>query len=205
MRTAPPRSGGSAGSRASPPGAETPDFLTRWRRDALRMVAAGPLYRHTLIGRVPSDTRVRIGERWPGDAKRGTAILNGDIELAGELVRNPSPVWLPNGAGPSWIAAWHGFTWLDDLMAVGASARDAARALIRSWLADNASWHPIAWRSDVLATRLYSWLVHLDEIANREVRPRSQAHDPCKLGRAASPFGAHRGLGIAGGRARFAR
>ena len=138
------------------------------RRDLLRKVAASSLYPHTLIGRVPGDIRVRIGERWPGDAQRGQAILKGDIELASELVRNPAPVWFPQGAGPEWVAAWHGFTWLADLMAVGASARDAARALMRSWLAENAAWHPVAWRSDVMATRLNSWLVHLDEIAHRD-------------------------------------
>jgi uncharacterized heparinase superfamily protein len=159
---------GLAGKRAPLPGAEIPDFLTRMRRDMLRAVAARSLYRHTLIGPVPADVAVRVGERWPGDAKRGAAILAGDIELAGELVRNPAPVWHPAGASPDWLAAWHGFAWLADLMAVGASARDAAQALIRSWLAENAAWSAVAWRSDVLATRLFAWLVHLDEIANRE-------------------------------------
>ena len=176
MRSAPARAGGAPGARARPGAAETPDFFTRMRRDALRAVAQSPAYRHTLIGRVPADTRARIGERWPGDARRGAAILNGDIELASELVRNPSPVWFPTGAGPEWLAAWHGFTWMADLMAVGASARDAARALMRSWLAENSRWHAVSWRSDVLATRLYSWLVHLDEIANREAdRPLRRA------------------------------
>ena len=168
MRTAQTRTGRLVGVRAPLPGAEVPDFLTKLRRDILRAVAAGPLYRHTLIGRVPQDVATKVGERWPGDAKRGAAILAGDIELAGQLVRNPAPVWHPHGAGPDWLAAWHGFAWLADLMAVGASARDAAQALIRSWLAENGSWDAVAWRSDVLATRLYAWLVHLDEIANRD-------------------------------------
>ena len=47
------------------------------------------LYRHTWFGRVPADLRLSVGERWPGDAKRGAAILAGEIELAGQLVRNP--------------------------------------------------------------------------------------------------------------------
>ena len=42
------------------------------------------------------------------------------------------------------------------------------RALVQSWLADNTGWHPIAWRSDVLATRIFAWIVHFDEIASRE-------------------------------------
>jgi len=167
MKTAlAPRPRAPAGVR--PPDPDTPDLLTRLRRDALRALAAGPFYRHTLIGRVPSDLRLRIGQRWPGDPKRGAAILGGEIELAGEVVRNPAPVWFPEGAGPDWLAAWHGFGWMSDLSTVGGAAREAARALVQSWLAENSSWHPIAWRSDVIATRIFAWIVHFDELANRE-------------------------------------
>jgi uncharacterized heparinase superfamily protein len=148
--------------------AEAPPLVTRLRRDALRAFAAGPLYRHTLVGRVPADLWLRVGERWPGDAKRGTTILAGEITLAGQLVRNPMPVWFPPEAGTGWLAAWHDFAWVADLLSVGGGARDAVRALVQSWLTDNAGWHPVSWRADVLATRIYSWLVHLDEIASRE-------------------------------------
>ena len=145
-----------------------PDAFTRLRREAWRTLAAGPLYRHTLIGPVPPDLRLRLNERWPGEAKRGAAILVGDIEFAGELIRNPLPTWFPTSAGPGWLAAWHGFGWLADLIAVGAAARDPARALVHSWLSDNGSWHPIAWRSDIVATRIFAWIVHFEEIAGRE-------------------------------------
>ena len=90
--------------------------MTRLRREAWRALAAGRFYRHTLIARAPADLRLRLGERWPGDGKRGAAILAGEIEFAGELVRNPSPVWFPSGAGPGWLAEWHGFGWLADLI-----------------------------------------------------------------------------------------
>jgi uncharacterized heparinase superfamily protein len=156
------------GAPPRPPAAEAPDLLTRLRRDALRALAAGPLYRHTLIGRVPADLRLRLGQRWPGDAKRGTALLAGEIELAGELIRNPTPIWFPPAAGTEWLGAWHGFGWLPDLSTIGGAAREAARALIKSWLAENAAWHPLVWRSDVLATRIFAWIVHFDEIAGRE-------------------------------------
>src|SRR5579884_361669 len=149
-------------------GPERPRLLTRVRRDALRALAAGPLYRHTLIGRVPQDLRLRLGQRWPGDPKRGTALLNGEIEFAGEIVRNPEPVWFPPGAGPEWLMAWHGFGWLPDLSTIGGAAREAARALLKSWLNENIGWHPLVWRSDVLATRIFSWIVHFDELAGRE-------------------------------------
>jgi uncharacterized heparinase superfamily protein len=166
---APRGAGGRPGAPAEAAAAdEKPDLLTRVRREALRTLAAGPLYRHTLIGRVPSDLRIRIAERWPGDVKQGNAILSGEILLSGQLVRNPMPVWFPPEAGQNWLAAWHGFAWIADLLSVGGGARDAARALVQSWLSDNDGWHPVAWRTDVLATRIFTWIVHFDEIASRE-------------------------------------
>ena len=157
-------------------GAERPDVFTRLRREALRALAAGPFYRHTLIGPVPADLRLKLNERWPGDAKRGGAVLAGEIEFSGELVRNPMPVWFPPGVGPGWLATWHGFGWLADLIGVGAAARDPARALVQSWLAESSAWHPIAWRSDVVATRIFAWIVHFEEIAGREAdRPLRRA------------------------------
>lgn len=150
------------------PAVETPPLSTRLCRGALRGFVASPFYRHTLIGRVPAGLRLRVGERWPGDAKRGATILSGEIALAGQVVRNPVPVWFPPEAGANWLAAWHDFSWVADLLSVGGGARDAVRALVQSWLTDNTGWHPVAWRADVLATRIYTWLVHFDEIASRE-------------------------------------
>jgi uncharacterized heparinase superfamily protein len=147
---------------------DSPGLLTRLRRDALQALAAGPLYRHTLIGRIPGDLRMRIGLRWPGDAKRGTAIASGEIELGGELIRNPSPRWLPPSAGPEWIAAWNSFGWIADLAEAGGPARDVTSDLVRSWLRDNSAWHGVTWRSDVLATRVFAWLAQFDEIVRRD-------------------------------------
>jgi uncharacterized heparinase superfamily protein len=149
-------------------GAETPDVITRLRREAWRALAASPLYRHTLLSRIPRDLQLKLNERWPGDAGRGAAILAGEIDFAGEVVRNPMPPWFPPGAGAGWLAAWHGFGWLTDLIAVGAAGRDPARALVQSWLAESSAWHPLSWRSDVAATRIFAWIVHFEELAGRE-------------------------------------
>src|SRR5207244_4491639 len=153
------------------PSGDSPGLLTRLRRDALQAFAAGRLYRHTLIGRVPAELKLRIGQRWPGDANRGTAIAGGEIELAGELVRHPSPRWFPPSAGPEWLAAWHSFGWIADLTtaggAAGGAARDATSDLVRSWLRENAAWHDVTWRADVLATRVFAWVGHFDEILKR--------------------------------------
>jgi uncharacterized heparinase superfamily protein len=147
---------------------DSPGLLMRIGRQAFQALAAGPLYRHTLIGRAPSDLRLRIGLRWPGDAKRGAAIAGGEIELGGEVIRNPAPGWFPPAAGPEWLAAWHSFGWIADLTAAGGSARDAAGDLVRSWLRENSNWHSVAWRADVLATRVYAWLAQFDEIVRRD-------------------------------------
>ena len=149
-------------------GADAPGLLTRLRRDVLQALAAGPFYRHTLIGRVPSDLRFRIALRWPGDARRGAAIVGGEIELAGEVARTPSPRWSPPGPGPEWLAAWHSFAWVADVAAAGAASREALRDLVQSWIAENPGWKSLAWRSDVLATRLFAWVVHFDEITKRD-------------------------------------
>ena len=162
-------SGGDETSiRRRRPSADTPGLLTRLRRDALQALAAGPFYRHTLIGRAPTDLRLRIGQRWPGDTKRGAAIINGEIDLVGEVVRNPTPRWSPPSVGAEWFAAWHGFGWIADLAVAGGTARDTARELVGSWITDNANWNSLAWRSDILATRIFAWIAHFDEIVKRD-------------------------------------
>src|ERR1700728_3098566 len=140
---------GNSGRGTRRGGGETAGLAERLRRDALEELAGAPLYRPTLIGRVPAGLRLRLAERWPGEAKRGAALAKGEIEFAGELLRNPGPRWFPAGVGEGWLAAWHGFGWLGDLAAAG--ARDTARGLVQGWVAANAAWHDLAWRSDVLA------------------------------------------------------
>src|ERR1700730_5131077 len=143
---------------------ESPGLLTRLRRDDLQALASGRFYHHTLIGRVPAELKLRIGQRWPGDIRRGEAVAAGEIELAGELVRHPAPRWFPPSAGPQWLAAWHSFGWIADLATAGGAAREATADLVQSWLLENAAWHGIAWRADVLATRVFAWVEQFDEI-----------------------------------------
>ena len=165
-----------AGSKGGVPargrhGEALPGLWPRLSHDALQTLAATRFYRHTLIGGVPADLKLKLGQGWPGDPKRGMAIASGEIELAGELVRNPSPRWFPPAAGTDWLAAWHGFDWISDLQAAGTDAREAARELVHSWLADNVAWHAVVWRSDVLATRLFAWITHLDDLAGADRDP----------------------------------
>jgi uncharacterized heparinase superfamily protein len=129
---------------------------------------AAALPGHRVIGRVPVDLKLRIAQHWPGNVKRGAAIVGGEIELAGEVVRTPSPRWSPPSAGRDWLAAWHGFGWVADVAAGGGIAREALRELVQSWIASNPGPKSPAWRSDVLGTRLFAWIAHFDEIVRRD-------------------------------------
>ena len=52
-----------------------------------------------------------------------------------------------------------GFGWLRHLRAAESGiTRANARALVDEWIALQGSWHPIAWRPDVLSRRIISWL-----------------------------------------------
>ncbi|HUC70042.1 MAG TPA: heparinase II/III family protein [Stellaceae bacterium] len=146
-------------------------IVTRMRRDMLHSLAASRLYRHTLLGRVPLGIEVKLAQAWPGDPRRGAAIAAGEIEFAGNLTRNPSPRWFPAAAGEEWLACWHGFDWISDLIAAGAAARDVARELVQSWLSEEIGCRSVAWRSDVLATRLFAWLSHFEEIVGGGQEP----------------------------------
>jgi uncharacterized heparinase superfamily protein len=144
-------------------GSNAPGLLARLRRDALQA-----LYPRGLSGRAPIDLKLRIAQSWPGDGKRGGAIATGEIELAGELLRAPSPRWAPPAAGREWLAAWHGFGWVTDVAASGGIARETLRELVQSWIAENPHGKSLAWRSDVLGTRIFAWIAHFDEIVKRE-------------------------------------
>ena len=167
--------GAASNRRRRPPpeprGGAGPGILTRMRRDMLHSLAATRFYRHTLLGRVPAGIELKIGQAWPGDPKRGAAIAAGEIELAGELVRDPSPRWFPGEAREEWLVCWHGFGWISDLVAGGAAARDTARELVQSWLTQEIAYHSVAWRSDVLATRVFAWISHFDEIVGGGQHP----------------------------------
>lgn len=139
-------------------------IVTRMRQHMLHPLAANRLYRNGFFGRVPGGIAVSFGQTWPGDPKRGAAIAGGEIEFAGNMARNPSPRWFPAGAGEGWLASWHGFEWISDVIAAGGGAREAARELVQSWLEEEIGRRSVAWRSDVLGTRLFAWLSHFEEI-----------------------------------------
>ncbi len=61
----------------------------------------------------------------------------------------------------AWQAELHGFGWLNHLSAVQSSdAAGAARTLIHDWIDRSRIRQGVAWRTDVLARRVISWVSH---------------------------------------------
>src|SRR5260370_32371165 len=100
----------------------------RLRRRAMALLCRTRLYRYTLAGRTPREFVKNLAIRWPGDGKRGAALLAGNFQLAGETVRLAAPYAAPDEAGTDWLAQFHGLAWLPRLATPGnAPARGAGR------------------------------------------------------------------------------
>ncbi|MFO1190094.1 MAG: heparinase II/III family protein [Alphaproteobacteria bacterium] len=113
---------------------------------------------------------------WPGDSGRGEDYMRGEFRFAGliaqavpealkppYIITLPASPWSPAHAGPRWLAAMHGFAWLDDLRAVGSdTAKRAARGFLVGWIRARGRYPAVAWRADVSGRRLSSWLTHFE-------------------------------------------
>ncbi len=154
-----------------PPGVLRGRLLQR----AIEPVYASALYRRTLPGRGDGAIQPIGADSWPGDPARGREIAEGLFRFAGQSIREPAPLGSPVGAEESWRAAFNGFIWLPDLMALGSGAAPIARAFVERWVAENGNWERIAWRADVIGRRLAHWLAEpglVDISGNLESRNR---------------------------------
>ena len=94
------------------------------------------------------------------DATRASEIYAGRFVFAGKVVmcdsRSPFEITAPS---EDWAVALLGFGWLRHLRAAESGiSRANARALVDEWITLNSSQDPIAWRPDVVARRVISWL-----------------------------------------------
>ena len=94
------------------------------------------------------------------DATRASEIYAGRFVFAGKVVtcdaRSPFEITPPS---EDWAIALLGFGWLRHLRAANSGiTRANARALVDEWITAHSTMDPIAWRPDVLARRIISWL-----------------------------------------------
>ena len=94
------------------------------------------------------------------DATRASEIYAGRFVFAGKVVicdaRSPFEIGSPS---EDWAVSLLGFGWLRHLRAAETGiTRANARALVDEWITLNSAQDAIAWRPDVLARRIISWL-----------------------------------------------
>jgi len=94
------------------------------------------------------------------DATRASEIYSGRFAFAGKVVIcDGRSVFEMEPPSDDWAINLLGFGWLRHLRAAESGiTRANARALVDEWIALQGSWHPIAWRPDVLSRRIISWL-----------------------------------------------
>ncbi len=96
------------------------------------------------------------------DPTRASEIYGGRFAFAGKILacdgRSPFEMTPPS---PEWAEALLGFGWLRHLRAAeSAITRANARALVDDWIALQGQWNAHAWRPDIVARRIISWLTH---------------------------------------------
>jgi uncharacterized heparinase superfamily protein len=125
-----------------------------------------PAHRVRLWGRAPKALSLTLDERWPGDRRRGEAIVEGSYRFVGETVVSAEPPWDPGLGSGDWQAELHGFAWLADLAALASeAATQKARLLLKTWLERHDRWHPLVWRADVMGERLHAWIAYAEFLA----------------------------------------
>jgi len=94
------------------------------------------------------------------DTTRASEIYSGRFAFAGKVVicdaRSPFEA---NPPSDDWAAALLGFGWLRHLRAAESGiTRANARALVDEWITLESRNDPVAWRPEVMARRIISWL-----------------------------------------------
>ncbi len=135
---------------------ENPVKLLGQLRKRVQSVTYGsPIYRMMLDqSPVPDRIRLVLADPWPGDAKRGQALIAGQPGLFDqeESARDEKidPFFLSH-------------EWLRDLRAVGTDqARRKAVSLIREWLEGQETWDEAGWEPGILGARLANWIAFFD-------------------------------------------
>ncbi len=97
------------------------------------------------------------------DPERAAGLVQGlyAFESGTEALPAGTSPWRREGPGPFWRQDLFGFDWMRHLAALEPrQATDRARWLVNTWIHDCGTWHPVAWRADILAMRLTAWFTH---------------------------------------------
>ncbi len=135
-----------------------------------------PLLRWRLLPFKPDRILIAPQDLRTADATLASEIYSGRFAFVGKVVVcDGRSVFEMEPPSDEWATALLGFGWLRHLRAAeSAITRANGRALVDEWIALQGSWHPIAWRPDVLSRRIIAWLTQatllLDEADGRFYR-----------------------------------
>ncbi len=150
--------------------------LTRFCRKALlRIGFANPVYALKLKGPHPLRLLATPTTPWAGDPSIGAQLASGSFYHAGQTlfpatssknseayIWSAQELWQEQHLPKGWMIWLHGFSWLKDLAAAPDknAARKRAETLTKEWLQHFDKWEAQAWRPDILARRLISWMTY---------------------------------------------
>jgi uncharacterized heparinase superfamily protein len=129
-------------------------------RQAAGRLDAHPVLRWPLLPLKADRLLIAPPELRTADATRATEIYSGRFAFAGKVVVcDGRSIFEMEPPSEEWAATLLGFGWLCHLRAAESGiTRANARALVDEWITLQGSWHPVAWRPDVLSRRIISWL-----------------------------------------------
>jgi len=109
---------------------------------------------------------------------RGRQLVAGNFLFAGHLVEAPeTPLWGLTMPDQRFEEDLHGFTWLDDLAAVGdAAARQRAQSWTFDWIARFGNGRGPGWTPDLTGRRLIRWINHAIFLLNGQESAASEAY-----------------------------
>ena len=161
------------GREQSAPVSEEQSWSTRKTRWLNRMHA-----RVASLSRPATAFTTTPEPRTIGAFARGRQITGGNFLFAGYLVQAPSTsIWdlpMPDAAFEGEI---HGFTWLDDLAAVGdIHATKRAQEWTHQWVSRFGRGGGAGWTPDLTGRRLIRWINHAILLLNGQDRKVSEAY-----------------------------
>ena len=126
-----------------------------------------------------------------GSYAKGKQLTAGNFQFGGHLVQaEGASIWDIAPPDAMFEAELNGFTWLDDLAAVGDKpARQMAQAWVNEWIADCGRGRGIGWSADLTGRRLIRWINHALFLMSGQTPEandryyKSLAHQTAYLGR----------------------
>ena len=133
---------------------------SRTLRTFLARLNAHPLVRWNFFPGSADRLLIAPQDLRTADPTRASEIYAGRFAFAGKIVvcdgRSPFEMEPPSD---EWADMVLGFGWLRHLRAADSSiTRAHARALVAEWIALQGSWNSLAWRPEIVARRIISWL-----------------------------------------------